>query len=274
MKKTARIHLVDETLAILNQGGYWNPSGKWVEIAEAQKVSKVETAIYEEMWHSAFHADEKTKTSFEVRDETTLGGLIRYWIDSRPSHLACLNFASARRPGGGFLRGADAQEESLCRSSGLYPCLKEATDFYEANASCGTFLYTDQMLFSPRVPFFRDSDGRLLDEVVLASVITAPAVNAGMILQKESRNSRAIRSTMHRRAERILKLAQIKSIDCLILGAWGCGVFQNDPEEVANIFHDLLVKDAYRDVFPKVVFSVYDRTSSKAVIRPFQRLFS
>lgn len=274
MNKTNRIQCANEVLSIAREGGYGSPSGNWIDIAEAQDASETGTIVLDEVWHSVLPTRESARTSFEVRSETTLEGLLRCWIDYRPDHLACLNFASARRPGGGFLRGADAQEEGLCRASGLYPCLQRARAFYEANAAIDSFLYTDQLVFSPRVPFFKDACGKLLDEAVLASVITSPAVNAGMIRQKEPRNTRAIRSTMVHRADLILKLAQAKSVDCLILGAWGCGVFQNDPEEVARIFHDLLVKGAYRDVFPKVVFSVYDRTSSGSVIKPFQRLFS
>ena len=274
MNKANRIQCANEVLSIAKEGGYRSPSGNRIDIAEAQGASEAGTTVLDEVWHSILPTRERARTSFEVRSETTLEGLLRCWRDYRPDHLACLSFASARRPGGGFLRGADAQEESLCRASGLYPCLQRARAFYEANAALDSFLYTDQLIFSPRVPFFKDADDKLLDEAVLASVITSPAVNAGMIRQKEPRNARAIRSTMSHRADLVLKLAQSKSIDCLILGAWGCGVFQNDPEEVARIFHDLLVKGAYRDVFPKVVFSVYDRTSSGAVIRPFQRLFS
>jgi len=274
MNKANRIQCANEVLSIAKEGGYWSPSGGRIDITKAQDAAETGTTVLDEVWHSILPTRERARTSFEMRSETTLDGLLRCWKDYQPDHLACLNFASARRPGGGLLRGADAQEESLCRASGLYPCLQRARAFYQANASFASFLYTDQLVFSPRVPFFKDAGGKFLDEVVLASVITAPAVNAGMIRQKEPRSIRAIRSTMTHRADQVLKLAQAKSIDCLILGAWGCGVFQNDPEEVARIFHDLLVGGAYRDVFPRVVFSVYGRTPSEAVIRPFQRLFS
>jgi uncharacterized protein (TIGR02452 family) len=93
-------------------------------------------------------------------------------------HIAVLNFASARNPGGGFLNGAKAQEEDLCRCSGLYPCLVQCDSYYEANRQEASCLYTDHAIFSPRVPFFKtggDGDDQLLPQPFYVSVITMPA---------------------------------------------------------------------------------------------------
>ena len=99
--------------------------------------------------------------------------------------LVLLNFASARNPGGGFLNGAKAQEEDLCRCSALYPALSQQREYYEANRNQSSLLYTDYAIFSPNVPFFRThGTGDLLTKPFLSSVITAPAPNTKPYLAK------------------------------------------------------------------------------------------
>src|SRR5205814_7920498 len=95
-------------------------------------------------------------TSFQVVNRTTLDAARRL-LDLDPgADVLCLNFASAKHPGGGFLGGARAQEESLARSSGLYPCIAPMREMYDFNRSCGTCLSSDYLLHSPRAPVFRD----------------------------------------------------------------------------------------------------------------------
>ncbi|MEO0601399.1 MAG: TIGR02452 family protein, partial [Myxococcota bacterium] len=83
--------------------------------------------------------------------------------------LVLLNFASARNPGGGFINGARAQEEDIARASGLYPCLLQAPVYYDANRETRSLLYTDHLTYSPRVPFVRERNRRLLETPFLAS---------------------------------------------------------------------------------------------------------
>lgn len=147
--------------------------------------------------------------------------------------MACLNFASAKNPGGGFLGGSQAPEASLARSSGLYACISPMEGYDAANRSCGTPLYTDHMTYSPGVPVFRDDAGRLLDEPYLVSFITAPAVNAGAVSKNRPAEVPQILPVMRRRAEYTLKVALDNGEKHLVLGAWGCGVFRNDPAGVA-----------------------------------------
>jgi uncharacterized protein (TIGR02452 family) len=194
-------------------------------------------------------------------------------LDRGLRNVACLNFASAKNPGGGFLRGSQAQEESLARSSGLYACISRMNGYYAANRSCGTALYTDHIIYSPRVPVFRDDAGGLLDEPYLVSFITAPAVNAGAVRKNEPARVPEILPVMRRRAEHVLKVALAHGDRHLILGAWGCGVFQNDPADIAHVFGALLLEsDDFRDNFCSVVFAVLDRTTDGKIIGPFREM--
>jgi uncharacterized protein (TIGR02452 family) len=188
-------------------------------------------------------------------------------------HLACLNFASAKNPGGGFLGGAQAQEEALARSSALYPCLLRQPDYYDLNRGNHSALYLDLIIYSPQVPFIRKDDGELLERPVLASVITAPAPNAGAVAKNTPGEILQIGPTLRRRAGLVLQIASAEGVTDLVLGAWGCGVFRNDPKLVARIFAELLTGE-FHNSFANVVFAVYDTSTAKVAYRAFKQEFS
>jgi len=106
---------------------------------------------------------------------TTLAGGRRLEAIVGGHRTAALNFASAKHPGGGFLTGAQAQEESLARASALYPCLEQQKGYYDANRRHHSLLYTDHLIVSPRVPVFRDDQGTLLEVPWEMTILTAPA---------------------------------------------------------------------------------------------------
>jgi uncharacterized protein (TIGR02452 family) len=174
-----------------------------------------------------------------------------------------LNFASAHRPGGGFLNGARAQEESLARSSTLYETL-EGQGFYDFNSRSGG-LYTDAMVYSPTVYVFRDDTGALLDEPWEGAFITSPAVNVSSGI----RDPGLVQGTMYERARKVMALAYAKGHRRLVLGAWGCGVFGNDPGTIAGIFRAHL-QGEYRGAFEAVTFAI----SGGHALPEFQRVFS
>ena len=212
------------------------------------------------------------ETRIEVANETTFRGLVK--LAARGGHIACLNFASARNPGGGFLGGAQAQEEALARASALYHCLLAAPEYYERNRANRSAVYLDLVIFSPHVPFFRKDAGDLLEKPVLASVITAPAPNRGAVSQNEPRNLPLVEAALRRRAEMILHVAQAHGVEGLVLGAWGCGVFRNDPAKVASIFATLIRPPGrFAGVFRDILFSVYDRAEPPLALRAFANAF-
>jgi uncharacterized protein (TIGR02452 family) len=130
------------------------------------------------------------------------------------------------------------------------------------------------MIYSPDVPVFRDDDDVLLDEPYAVSFVTAPAVNAGVVREKEPRNVARIEPVMLARIEKVLAVAVANGHEVLVLGAWGCGVFRNDPTQVAGGFARHLKGDGrFRSAFRKIVFAVLDRTSDRSVIEPFERHF-
>lgn len=269
-KRSARASLAEETLRLIDQGGYTSSSGKVVDLSEfVSRSVRGTVGISPEEVLEVAHTDEATSV-IEVTSESTLQALIRLQSEGAPG-LSCLNFASAKNAGGGFLGGSQAQEESLARSSALYPCLNSAPRYYETNRACRSGLYTDWMIWSPEVPFFRDDDGVLLDIPVLASVITAPAPNAGAVAQNQPHELPLVEPTLRRRTERVLQLAASRGVQTFVLGAWGCGVFRNDPRMVARVFADLIREgSSFANVFPRLIFAIYDTTSSGEVLTAFK----
>ena len=104
-------------------------------------------------------------------------------------------------------------------------------------------------------------------------MITAPAPNAGVFLQRDPDGAAALAQTLQRRTAYVLAVAKAQGQKNLVLGAWGCGVFRNAPEEVAAVFAQSLRQPEFVGCFARVVFAVYDRSPNKAVFGTFAAQF-
>jgi uncharacterized protein (TIGR02452 family) len=279
MNRQARVRIAEQTMLILSSGVYDAPSGKRVDISETLNLSVHNTRLVRPSeWRSiaadarsAYSQSSSSEAIIEITGETTLAALRRLIVDQQRTDVAALNFASARNPGGGFLSGSQAQEESLARASGLYATLRAAPEYYEINRKSPTTVYTDYAILSPGVPVFRDDDARLLDEPYLASVITMPAINAGA-LPPGSPHMDSVPQVMERRMRNVFALAASSGYRTLVLGAWGCGAFRNDPEMIASLFARCLSgDDSWRPFFESIVFAVYDSTPDAANRSAFVR---
>jgi len=249
-----RVVIAEHTLAACDAGRYVNARHEIVEIAALVDVAKAGTTLHE-LGEPLRAAVPRAATTIAVTAESTLAALRR--LAARPGgHLACLNFASAKHPGGGFLGGAQAQEESLARASALYPCQLAQPAHYEKNRAHASCLYLDLALWSPHVPFFRDDAGAWLERPVLASVITCAAPNAGALRQQGRFAAAEVEATLRRRAGFVLAIAAHHGVERLVLGAWGAGVFGNDPVLVADAFRAHLA-DGFANAFAEIVFAIH-----------------
>jgi uncharacterized protein (TIGR02452 family) len=197
-----------------------------------------------------------------ITGETTLAAARRLLAEGE--NPAALIFASAKNPGGGFLNGAQAQEEACSRASALYACQTTAKcrPLYAINrgVSC---LYTDNMIYSPAVPVFRDDHDKFA-ELALVSFITAPCVNAG-VERKRGTSEAVIQQTMQQRIARLLTIAAAEGHTSVVLGAWGCGVFGNHPSDVARAFMEELAAKPLNSAFKLVVFAIPDERGANHV---------
>ncbi len=276
-----RKSIAHDTVALLERGSYSAPSGQEVSLRELMHNCLASTRCYlpeqlDDLRHEVLARPPAfAQTSFEVLNETTLEATARIATSGEFVRVGVLNFASAKNPGGGFLGGAQAQEESLARSSGLYSSLQKCWEHYQFHRSQGTCLYSDRMIYSPLCPVFRTDNGTLLEKPYLVDFITSPAPNAGAIRRNEPENVSHIVPTLRERCAKVLALGAQRNCDALVLGAWGCGVFQNDPTTVAQVFSEQVGRDApFWGRFQKVVFAVLDNSAVQATLAAFQERFS
>lgn len=269
--RTKNAQIAKETLNILAKGVYISPSGKEISIQKQSAWCLKDTVLYAEEIEGSEISPISLET--EVVNEKFNTAAMRL-LKSGKKHIAALNFAAARNQGGGFLEGATAQEEDLCRSSSLYPCLLRKPMFYNKNILGKNSLYTDSIIYSPAVPFFRDDNNELLEEPFELSIITSPAPNLtekGMTEYEDQKiDEKMVCETLFRRMSKILKVAHRHGHKNLILGAWGCGAFGNDPEMVASLFKQALEK---YPLFEFVSFAVYDRGMPATNLEVFRKMF-
>ncbi len=175
----------------------------------------------------------------------------------RHENALVLNFANAYRPGGGYLFGAVAQEETLCRRSTLYASLSnpDAEAMYAFNRSSIAPEGSDYMLLSPFVTIFRDMNLNQTVSTTQTAVLSAPAPDLDG--QAAALDPVEIKAIMQRRVENILLAAHEYGYRTLVLGAWGCGAFRHDAKAVAGYFRDALIGRNMLFLFDTVLFSVY-----------------
>ncbi len=267
MNRKQRAKLAQETVKILELGRY-RVGDEWLYIKDDIEKSVQGTVSYPTEKEIPPYQSSDCKTEFFVENESTLAGAKRM-AEHNP---AVLNFASAKNPGGGFLGGSQAQEESLARSSALYAALTANMEMYEFHRQQKDPMYSDWVKYSPNVPVFRNDEGALLAESFSVSFVTCPAVNAGVVLDRDKTRGKEISEIMARRAARFLSIMAAHGHKHLVLGAWGCGVFRNKPDDVANMFHSLLTNE-FAGVFEQVLFSIYDSKKGQPALSAFQAVF-
>jgi uncharacterized protein (TIGR02452 family) len=270
--------LGQEAVLIAAEGRYRRGDGAVVEIGDAVRRCVEETRVIRPGdWPGIVRRgravpERAAAARVEVTPETTLAATRRLVERENAVRPLVLNFASAKNAGGGFLGGSRAQEESLARSSALYASLQAGQEYYDQNRRCGTSLYTDHAILSPDVPVFRDDDGTPLDRPYAASFFTMPAVNVGALGPRD--DPARVEPVMAGRVEKLLALAAAEGLEELVLGAWGCGVFRNDPRVIARLFHDALFGEGrWAWKFGRVTFAVFTTERDRENLQAFEELF-
>lgn len=183
----------------------------------------------------------------------TVSAIVKY--EKFDNRVCVLNMASSRKAGGGVINGSRAQEECLFRCSNLFETvLQEEYPLLE-----------DDAIYTQTATFFKDKDYNLMEEVV-SDVITIPAINLNKKMKdgQDVYSDEEYRRETRRRIIAMLSEARENLVDVLILGAWGCGVFGNNPKDMATMFKEVMEErdGFYSKWFDKIVFAVINDHNS------------
>ena len=182
-------------------------------------------------------------------------------------NIAVLNFASASNPGGGVTKGSNAQEECLCRCSTLYPILSDnrfTLTFYEDHKQNGNALHNDDIIYTPSVYIIKADNYSTLYRPFKVNVITCAAPNLRETPANAYNHERGEKPKItnaellklhENRARAIFNAALENGNETIILGAFGCGAFKNDPKIVAQAYKNVLPE--YINYFKNIEFAVY-----------------
>ena len=191
------------------------------------------TIIYDEFDHLFYPISNNQSLVIEVVDLDTVSAIMQYQDSSK---MAALSFASYKNPGGGFLKGSLTQEEALCQKSFLYNVLNHFyQDYYVENRQNLNYsLYKNRALYSPNIYFYFN------DQIGLCDIITCSAPNFSAARKHPQVDLQTNEEELLSRIKFILDIASTNKIETLILGAFGCGVFGQNPTKVAEMMKNLL----------------------------------
>ncbi len=196
----------------------------------------------------------------------------------RGRKVCALNFASATNPGGGVTNGLNAQEEAICRCSTLYACISDKEivgRFYEKHQhgledGQLTALYNDDCIYTPDVTVFKTDTEKpeLMPEKEWYGVdivsCAAPNLRSGLYSQWSQVGAKAseigedgLMGLHKKRLHRILEIARMNNAEIMVLGAFGCGAFQNPPDIVAHAMLDVI--SGYLRDFSVIEIAIYCR---------------
>lgn len=240
------------------------------DLSASVDLAKKKTQVFFEDDYPGFNASAVKDQIITVTPDRSYQAAVRLAKENPRAKIAVMNFANAFHPGGGVTRGASAQEESLCRCSTLYPLLYRNTlrySYYQHHNDLKTPKASDALVYTEGVVICKsdtDYPKRLpQEEWTTVDVITIAAPDlrdksneyAELVGNGTYMNNAELFGYHVKRAIHMLTVAAAKGADILVLGAFGCGAFRNDPEVVARAYKVALQE--FPKVFKKVEFAIY-----------------
>ena len=277
-----------ELVKIFNDTMKWTKSDK--KLSDAVKFSVSHTQLYQEGEKIALPPLVQRNTKFHVSEKRSFESAMQLRKLYPNAKIAVHNFASATNPGGGVTKGARAQEECLCRCSTLYPCLERSDlweNYYMFHRNRNDVRYTDACIYSPDILIIKSDDDfpeRLPEqEFCKVDILTCAAPNLRHNPYNQMNPGRGIAVTLtdkelaelHRaRARHLLSVAAANQDEVLVLGAFGCGAFRNNPNVVAQVYKEVLHEPDFKDRFLHVEFTVFHTARETANYDAFVKAFA
>ena len=247
---------------------------RWIKsdpaLAASVEEAKQHTEVFYEDDYPYFNADNTYETEITVTGDRSFQAAMRLAHENDGARIAVMNFANAFKAGGAVERGATAQEEALCRTSTLYPLIYRRTlssTFYKYHYDKNSPKASDSLIYTEGVVICKTDEDipQRMDPIdwVNVDVITIAApdlraksnVHFSLVNGGAAMNDAELFGYHVRRAIHMLTVAAHKKAEILVLGAFGCGAFQNNPEVVARAYKAALQE--FPKVFRKIEFAVY-----------------
>lgn len=267
-RKARLVAVFQDTLAMISENA---------ALSESVRQSIFRTRFYPEEGKLSVSKNLGKQAKVSVTNHRTFQAAELMSVRNPGKRIAVLNFASATSPGGGVKTGSAAQEESLCRCSTLYPVLKQEflqEKYYGFHRFRRDSLYTDSCIYTPGIQIIKSDENqpeRLPEEKWMnVDVITCAAPNLRSINSPHLDEEELYKLHL-RRGRKILDAAIDNGAEALVLGAFGCGAFRNDPQVVANAYAKLM--EEYSEAFDEIEFAVFYRGSESANYEAFKKLF-
>ncbi len=200
-----------------------------------------------------------TSSKIELIATDTITATIQAHKNNPNSRIAILNFASYKNPGGGFMNNMYAQEEAICYCTNLFYELVNYSDWYKHPLNNG--LYDNKSILSHNIAVVASERGNLLppDEVFYIDVLTCAAPNLSSVLTYRPSLKEVAENISRDRVAYVMDIFANNHYDTIILGAFGCGVFKNDPNVIASAFKTYINNNS--DKFKNIIFAIPDKTS-------------
>lgn len=241
--------ILNDTLRII-EDGYYTKDEQLIMLIYSTEESQESIVILpdevKQIYNKCFDKGNKYSSDCNSKcfnlDSSSLG--IKTKKDYNSNRVLVLNFANPINPGGGVRIGAKAQEEDLCRRSTLLYALesKAASKYYNYNKSRRSLSKSNTIMLHPNVEVFKNEAGILLKKPEQIAVVTCAAPIATSFEDLESKKQ--YEKIFYLRILSLLICAAFYEYDYLILGAWGCGAFGNDPKIVAELFRKAIYDES------------------------------
>lgn len=255
------------------------------DLAKSIDKAKKNTEIFWEDDYPCFNQETIKETKITVSKNRSYEAAMKLSASMPGSKIAVMNFANAFHAGGGVINGSSAQEECLCRTSTLYPLLYRRSlrdSYYKHHHDLNTAKASDALIYTEGVVICKtdeDIPKRMAKEDwVIVDVITVAApdlrtkfnLHAALVGNGTFMNDAELFGYHVKRAIHVLTCAAAKGADTLVLGAFGCGAFQNNPEVVARAYKVAI--EEFPKVFERIEFAVYCSPSDETNYQVFKRV--
>ncbi|NCB70853.1 MAG: TIGR02452 family protein [Clostridia bacterium] len=265
-----------DTLQWVTQSSYTSTNGNTVRFGNDAAL-QAGSILYSDEIKQRTWPQAKQPLVVEVIEGDTLQ-VAKLLVD-QGENPAILNMANRQNPGGGVISGAGAQEEYLFRCSNyfrsLYQFARYATNYGLTHSMMQYPLDRNHGgVYSPGVTIFRGSEQSgypLLDTPWKAAFIGVPAIsNPDLTQDQEGKQwlSDSMAEGTKYKIRTIFRIALLHHHQSLVLGAFGCGAFNNPPHHMAQLFHQVLKEPEFAPCFEHIVFAILENHNSFKATNP------